>query len=66
MYSLTCMMSLITSKAGESKFFWTDFVSVKSINYTCVVKNDTPLICTVGVKVQMGCEYLRERVVVKS
>ena len=28
--------------------------SVKSINYACTVKNDTPIMCTVGVKVQMG------------
>ena len=31
-----------------------DLVSVIPINCTCAVKNDTPIICTVGVKVQMG------------
>ena len=31
-------------------------LSVKSINYACVVKNDTPLICTVGVSGGSGAE----------
>jgi len=35
-------------------FFERTFRSVKSINYACAVKNDTPLFCTVKVKVQMG------------
>jgi len=33
-----------------------DLVSVKSINYACAVNNDTPITCTVGVKVQMGID----------
>ena len=33
-----------------------DLLSVTSINYACAVKNDTHLMCTVGVKVRMGFE----------
>jgi len=32
-------------------------VSAKSINYACAVKNDTPIMCTVGSLVQTGYEH---------
>ena len=50
---------------GECEFFFLDALS-KSINYACAVKNDTPIMCTVGSLVQTGYEPWRERVVMKS
>ena len=43
----------------EDDFFLDAFFtySVKSIKYACAVKNDTPIICTVGVKVEMGFDH---------
>ena len=53
---LTFLLWKKYTRQGLIFFFERTFklVSVKPIHYACTVKNDTPLICTVGVKVQMG------------